>query len=62
MCLAETGNDVTCVDCDEQKVAQLILKARFPSMSRGWPNWCRGTSRQGRLHFTTRLGGSGGGG
>jgi len=34
-CLAETGNVVTCVDCDEEKIQHLQRRTAIPIYERG---------------------------
>ena len=53
-CLAETGNDVTCVDIDKNKVDK--LKAGFmPIYEPGLEVLFERNISEGRLHFTTEL-------
>jgi UDPglucose 6-dehydrogenase len=53
-CLAETGNDVTCVDKDESKV-RMLRKARVPIYEPGLTELVQKNSAEGRLTFTTQL-------
>jgi len=53
-CLAETGNDVTCVDKDEAKV-RLLRKARVPIYEPGLTELVGKNTAEGRLTFTTQL-------
>ncbi|HHJ49565.1 MAG TPA: UDP-glucose/GDP-mannose dehydrogenase family protein [Phaeodactylibacter sp.] len=54
VCFAETGNDVTCVDIDEQKV-QALRAGKIPIYEPGLELLFERNLRQGRLHFTTEL-------
>ena len=54
-CLAETGNDVICVDKDEAKV-RLLRKARVPIYEPGLTELVRRNKEEGRLSFTAQLG------
>lgn len=53
-CFAETGNHVTCVDIDEQKVASL-KNGEIPIYEPKLDVLFERSVRQGRLHFTTSL-------
>ena len=53
-CLAETGNDVMCVDKDEAKVRSL-RKGRVPIYEPGLTELVRRNKDEGRLAFTTQL-------
>jgi UDPglucose 6-dehydrogenase len=53
-CLAETGNDVTCVDKDEAKV-RMLRKGRVPIYEPGLEEMLRRNKEEGRLTFTTQL-------
>jgi UDPglucose 6-dehydrogenase len=53
-CLAETGNDVTCVDKDEAKV-RMLRKARIPIYEPGLNDLVRKNAAEGRLTFTSQL-------
>ncbi|WP_300524021.1 UDP-glucose/GDP-mannose dehydrogenase family protein [Aminiphilus sp.] len=54
VCLAETGNDVWCVDIDETKIARLN-EGELPIYEPGLEEVLRRNLKQGRLHFTTSL-------
>jgi len=53
-CLAETGNDVLCVDCDQQKI-ELLRCGQAPIYEPGLSELIRRNSSEGRLGFTTDL-------
>ncbi len=53
-CFADTGNDVTCVDIDEDKVEQL-QEGNITIYEPGLEALFNRSLREGRLHFTTRL-------
>ncbi|HET8649533.1 MAG TPA: UDP-glucose/GDP-mannose dehydrogenase family protein [Gemmatimonadales bacterium] len=53
-CFAETGNDVICVDNDEQKIAKLRAN-KVPIYEPGLEPMIRRNQEQGRLSFTTDL-------
>lgn len=53
-CLADTGNEVTCVDLDAEKIAQL-RRGESPIYEPGLEELVRHNAREGRLHFTTSL-------
>src|SRR5918993_3240191 len=53
-CLAETGNDVTCVDKDEAKV-RMLRKGRIPIYEPGLTELVQRNKAEGRLVFTTQL-------
>ncbi len=53
-CLAETGNDVTCVDCDQAKV-ELLRQGHVPIYEPGLSELVRRNVASGRLQFTTDL-------
>lgn len=53
-CFAETGNTVTCVDIDKEKVANLN-KGIMPIYERGLETFFHRNQREGRLFFTTNL-------
>ncbi|MEH0008126.1 MAG: UDP-glucose/GDP-mannose dehydrogenase family protein [Flavobacteriales bacterium] len=53
-CLAETGNCVSCVDIDEEKVA-LMQRGEVPIYEPGLEALFHRNIEQGRLHFTTDM-------
>ncbi len=53
-CLAETGNDVTCVDCDRKKV-DVLNRGHIPIYEPGLAELVARNVADGRLHFTTDL-------
>ena len=53
-CFAETGNQVTCIDIDEEKVEKLKNKI-VPIYEPGLEVLFERNIKQGRLHFTTNL-------
>src|SRR5262245_44695110 len=53
-CLAETGNDVICVDKDVAKV-RLLRRAKIPIYEPGLAELVRRNSAEGRLTFTPQL-------
>jgi UDPglucose 6-dehydrogenase len=53
-CLAESGNDVICVDKDEAKV-RLLRRGRIPIYEPGLEEIVRRNKTEGRLQFTTQL-------
>ncbi|HUT94858.1 MAG TPA: UDP-glucose/GDP-mannose dehydrogenase family protein [Thermoguttaceae bacterium] len=56
-CLAETGNDVTCVDCDRAKI-DLLRQGAIPIYEPGLAELVGRSSAAGRLHFTRDLAGA----
>jgi len=53
-CFSETGNQVVCVDIDEEKVNQL-KNGIVPIFEPGLPLLFERNTKQGKLHFTTSL-------
>jgi UDPglucose 6-dehydrogenase len=53
-CFAETGNDVTCVDCDEKKV-DMLRRGQIPIFEPGLAELVRRNAAAGRLEFTSDL-------
>jgi UDPglucose 6-dehydrogenase len=53
-CLAESGNDVTCVDKDESKV-RMLRRGKSPIYEPGIEDLLRRNKAEGRLTFTTDL-------
>ena len=53
-CFAETGNTVTCVDIDKEKIDNLN-KGIMPIYERGLDTFFHRNQREGRLFFTTNL-------
>jgi len=53
-CLAETGNQVTCVDINEKKV-EMMKNGKVPIYEPGLELLFNRNINQGRLHFTTNL-------
>jgi len=53
-CLAETGNDVVCVDIDEEKIVQL-KSGKVPIYEPGLEEMVRRNAEDQRLSFTTDL-------
>ncbi len=53
-CLAATGNDVTCVDCDPKKI-DMLTRGEIPIYEPGLAELVTRTAAAGRLHFTTDL-------
>jgi UDPglucose 6-dehydrogenase len=54
-CLAETGNDVTCVDVDTEKIARL-QRNEIPIYEPGLEPMVKRNQEEGRLTFTTDIG------
>ena len=55
-CLAETGNDVICVDVDADKIARL-QRNEVPIYEPGLEPMVKRNQEEGRLTFTTDIGG-----
>jgi UDPglucose 6-dehydrogenase len=53
-CLADSGNDVTCVDIDRAKI-ELLARGRVPIYEPGLAELVGRNLRAGRLRFTTEL-------
>lgn len=53
-CLAEVGNDVLCVDIDEEKINSL-LQGEVPIYEPGLTELVRKNTAAGRLNFTTKI-------
>ena len=53
-CLAETGNDVMCVDKDDSKV-RMLRRAKVPIYEPGLTELVKRNAAEGRLTFTTQL-------
>lgn len=53
-CLAETGNDVTCVDCDRKKI-DVLNRGHVPIYEPGLAELVARNVAGGRLRFTTEL-------
>ena len=53
-CLADSGNEVTCVDVDESKIEKLS-QGKVPIYEPGLAEMVVRNASAGRLHFTTRL-------
>ena len=56
-CLSETGNDVTCADVDQRKIDGLKQNI-LPIYEPGLDSIVERNQQQGRLHFTTDVGGA----
>jgi len=54
VCLAESGNDVVCVDVDERKI-KTLAKGEVPIYERGLEEILERNLREGRLKFSTKL-------
>jgi len=53
-CFAETGNSVTCIDIDEEKV-RILQNGKIPIYEPGLEVLFERNIEQGRLNFTTSL-------
>jgi UDPglucose 6-dehydrogenase len=53
-CYAESGNEVFCVDIDEQRIA-LLLEGKIPIYEPGLEELVRRNMKESRLHFTTDI-------
>src|ERR1700688_2579515 len=53
-CYAESGNEVICVDIDENRIAQLC-EGKIPIYEPGLEELVRRNMKEGRLHFTTDI-------
>ncbi len=53
-CLAETGNNVVCVDCDRKKI-DILNRGHIPIYEPGLAELVARNVSAGRLHFTTDL-------
>lgn len=53
-CFAESGNDVTCVDIDEKKIA-MLRRGEVPIYEPGLAELIERNAEAGRLHFTTNV-------
>ncbi|MBF6567393.1 MAG: UDP-glucose/GDP-mannose dehydrogenase family protein [Candidatus Binataceae bacterium] len=56
-CFAESGNEVICIDIDENRIDQLKA-GKVPIYEPGLEELVRRNANEGRLHFTTDLAGS----
>ena len=56
-CFAESGNDVTCVDIDERKIA-MLREGKVPIYEPGLEEMVRRNAAEQRLSFTTDLDGA----
>ena len=53
-CFAESGNDVTCVDVDQQKI-DMLRRGEVPIYEPGLAEMIHRNTAAGRLHFTSDL-------
>ncbi len=56
-CLAESGNDVVCVDADEAKI-RMLRRGQIPIYEPGLEELVRRNRQEGRLSFTTAIAGA----
>jgi UDPglucose 6-dehydrogenase len=56
-CLAESGNDVVCVDVDERKIA-MLQEGRSPIYEPGLEELVQRNAREGRIRFSSDLAGA----
>ncbi|HVN63379.1 MAG TPA: UDP-glucose/GDP-mannose dehydrogenase family protein [Candidatus Binataceae bacterium] len=54
-CYAESGNEVTCADIDQRRIAAL-MEGKVPIYEPGLEELVRRNVKEGRLHFTTDVG------
>jgi UDPglucose 6-dehydrogenase len=53
-CFAESGNEVTCIDKDADKI-EMLKRGQLPIYEPGLRELVQRNRREGRLHFTTEL-------
>src|ERR1700724_3170769 len=56
-CYAESGNEVVCVDIDQERIAQLC-EGKIPIYEPGLEELVRRNPKEGRLRFTTDIAGA----